>query len=269
MAEHEKTEKHEEGHGGGSHGGGGHGGGGHGGGEHEEHEGAPEWLISFADNVALMMGFFVILLAMNMKKETAGGIGGEKAMGGRPSNEMADFVLAMREGFNNPVNVNSTNPAEADLVKRKREKESESNEAGRKGKNEKVQSVRPHSDFSNLGGQATFVEGSAALSETEKAGVKRIAETVAGLRWMVEVRGHVSAAESVRDPRAGWRMSFDRAYAAGQALVEGGMDWKQIRLVACGTNGSMASGRQYDSTMLRGDQRAEIVVTNEPMPDAH
>lgn len=44
---------HEEGHGKKGHGG--HGGHGHGGG-HEEHAGAPEWLISFADNVALLMG---------------------------------------------------------------------------------------------------------------------------------------------------------------------------------------------------------------------
>ena len=61
MADHDEHGEHEEGHGGGSHGGG------HAAGGHEEgHEGAPEWLISFADNVALMMGFFVILLAMNM-----------------------------------------------------------------------------------------------------------------------------------------------------------------------------------------------------------
>ncbi|MCL4212087.1 MAG: hypothetical protein KJZ68_15650, partial [Phycisphaerales bacterium] len=40
---------------------------GHGGGGHEEgHEGAPEWLISFADMVMLMMGFFVILFALNV-----------------------------------------------------------------------------------------------------------------------------------------------------------------------------------------------------------
>src|SRR6185295_16371327 len=97
----ETHEKHGEGEGhgggGGGHGGGGHGGGGHGGGGgHEEgHEGAPEWLISFADNVALIMGFFVILLAMNMAKKTAGGIGGEANMGGHPNeaNSMIDFAI--------------------------------------------------------------------------------------------------------------------------------------------------------------------------------
>jgi outer membrane protein OmpA-like peptidoglycan-associated protein len=181
---------------------------------------------------------------------------------------MIDFVLAMREGFNNPVSMGSTNPSEKQLVARLRQKQAESNEQGRTGRNERVQSVRP-SNFSNLGGSANFLEGSSMLSETEKEGVKQIAQAVWGLRWIVEVRGHVSAAESVRDPRAGWKLSYERAYATAQALVDGGMDWKQIRLVACGTNGSVTPGRQYDSSALRGDQRAEIIVTNEPMPDGH
>ena len=98
MAEKEHKEGHE--HEGGSHGGGGHGAHGGGGGHAEgEHEGAPEWLISFADNVALMMGFFVILLAMNMKDPTAGGIGGKDKNGGAPDSKSVDFVIAIRDAF--------------------------------------------------------------------------------------------------------------------------------------------------------------------------
>src|SRR5437773_3233542 len=95
------------------------GGGGHHGGGHEEaHEGAPEWLISFADNVALMMGFFVILLAMNMAKPTLGGIGGAAKNTTDSSPEMEDFAIEVRKAFNVPVDINSTNPNEAPLVRR-------------------------------------------------------------------------------------------------------------------------------------------------------
>src|SRR5690349_16579558 len=105
---------------GGGHGGGGHGGGGHGGGGHEEHEGAPEWLISFADNVTLMMGFFVIMLALNMKPASSSGGESEskQAGSGTPAEVTLDTVLAIREAFNNPVKLDSKDPRELALIKR-------------------------------------------------------------------------------------------------------------------------------------------------------
>src|SRR2546422_8382074 len=81
----------------------------HAGAAHEEHEGAPEWLISFADNTALMMGFFVILLAMNMKAPVAhSGIGSQDKNSGPSPNEL-DFVIALRDAFN-PIDLASDNP---------------------------------------------------------------------------------------------------------------------------------------------------------------
>src|SRR5436190_22316472 len=97
----------------------GHGGHGSGGGHEEAHEGAPEWLISFADNVTLMMGFFVIMLAMNMKSPTTGGMGGRDKNGDPPSSpDMIDAALAIREGFNNPVSLASTDPNDLPLIRR-------------------------------------------------------------------------------------------------------------------------------------------------------
>src|ERR1043165_6076373 len=140
---HEHSESHGKAHK--SHGGG-HGGGGH----DEEHAGAPEWLISFADNVVLMMGFFVILLAMNMAKQT------EEAM--------LDFTLGVREAFNNPVDMNSKDPKEEALRQRliQRAGRSETRSPGVKGHEHDVQSIRPSAYYA-LSGSVPFPENSAEL----------------------------------------------------------------------------------------------------------
>lgn len=242
-------------------------GGGHGGGHAEgEHEGAPEWLISFADNVMLQMGFFVILLALNMGPKGGGQGEAQGAAQTMEQNEsFVDWALAVRAAFNNPVDPNSTRPQDAALVQRLRERQGAS-DRGRTGENERVESVRP-TGFSSLGGTIRFIDGSAALSAAERDAVTQIARGIRGLRWMVEVRGHVSPAESIRDPRAGWRLSHERAYAVAAALVEDGLEWSQIRLVSSGPNAPLTEGRVYDAQALRSNQRAEIIVTNEPMPD--
>jgi hypothetical protein len=96
---------------------GGHGGG-HGG-SHEEHEGAPEWLISFADMVMLMMGFFVIMFALNSQPKggNAGG-GGEQSEGVANEPDIIDFAIAVRRAFHNEVDLSSTDPKDQLLIQR-------------------------------------------------------------------------------------------------------------------------------------------------------
>jgi flagellar motor protein MotB len=249
----------EGGHGG--HGSGGHGG--HGGGEHEE-SGAPEWLISFADNVALLMGFFVILLAMNMKKPTAGGIGGEEK---NPNEEMAaDMVLSIRSAFNNAVDPGSDNPAEAWLVKRMRERANvgETKSPGPDGKDKNNQAVRP-SDYVRPAGYALFADGSSAMTAEGKDNMARVAEQLRGTRWIVEVRGHVSAVEANHNKEQAMGLAYARAVAAARILVIEGMRWDQLRVVACADN-ERATPMARDDQGQRNNQRIEVVETKEVMP---
>ncbi len=264
MADHE----HEE-HGGESHGGGGHGGGGHapGGGHHEEGEaGAPEWLISFADNVALLMGFFVILLAMNMKKDTPGGIGGEAEMGGTPDAAMIDFVMAMREAFNNPIDMASTDPREQEIIQlAKTIGRGESSQPESHGSGKESQARRP-TNFSNLGGTIAFDDGAKELSPRGEQLVKQIARKIKDLRFIIEVHGHASPSEVKRDDDRAMELSYLRARAVRNALIREGLRPSQLVMKQAGSY-SRVVARTYDREKDRDNQRVEIVVTQLEAPD--
>lgn len=268
--------EHQEG-GGGHDGGGGHGAAGGGHKKHaphppheEGHEGAPEWLISFADNVMLQMGFFVILLALALKSTVGGPSGAERGGARQPSPEQLDFAIAVREAFNNPVDINSTDPGDLLLVRRLRSRDgdgqAEARQAGLRGGDHEVQWIRP-GEAVNSGGQIPFESHSAALTEAGRAAVTELTQLLRGCRTMLEVRGHCSAAEAFEQPDRGMRLAYERAFVVAQALVEGGLSWEQLRLTACGANERVTSP-SYDKVAQRSNQRVEVAELEQAAPNA-
>lgn len=260
-------EQHAEGHSGGGHGGGGHGGGGHGGGGHEEaHEGAPEWLISFADNVALMMGFFVILLAMNM------GPKGSPVQGGAPSevenndaqaDRQMDFVIGVRAAFNNPIS--ESNPADAALVKRQKQRDviGETRQPGPAGDKKDLQAIDTGT-LVNITASVGFPEGLSDLSDEAKKVLEEASENLRGMKWVIEVRGHASSVEAGRDKRRAMQLAYARGLAAAEELVAHGLVWENLRVVSCADN-ERATPLAQSKSGHQNNQRAEIVISQEPV----
>lgn len=261
----EQGEGHGGGHGGGGHGAGSHGGG-HGGGEHEE-SGAPEWLISFADNVALLMGFFVILLAMNMVKPKAGGIGGENKYPSAEDSRMIDFVIEMRKAFHSPIDINSKDPALAPIIKRmkQRAQQGETTEPGPEGTKKNNQAIEP-SEYVNLTGVVPFPEFASTVSPEGSETLRQLAEKLTGIKWIIEVRGHVSAAEAAAGNNRGMDLAFTRASACATELVNTGLKWAQLRVVACGDN-ERRTPLARDKAAHQSNQRVEVVITKETIAE--
>jgi flagellar motor protein MotB len=250
--------------GGGGHGEGGHGGG-HGGGHEEGHEGAPEWLISFADNVALLMGFFVILLAMNMGPKadpTQGGVKGEHG-GGFPADPAMEAIIGIRDAFHTKLDPND--PDDLKILKYKMQRDAgRANEPGIPGSFTDVQAIQKGA-FKQVTGSVLFDDGSALISPAARKTIGEVATKIRDQRWIIDVRGHVSPFESMRDNTKAMNLSHERAMAVAQALVESGLRWESLRVVACGSNDRVVA-RTFDAQEDRSNQRVEVVVTNEPVP---
>lgn len=262
------ADKHDDKEHGKAHGGGGHGHGGGGGGHEEAHEGAPEWLISFADNVTLMMGFFVILLAMNLKPASSGGGGDSKEPGNpQPAPEMLDLALAIRDAFNNPVDPSSASPLDLPLIQRLLERSglSTAEQTGQVGREHDVRSIRKSFYFSPAG-SIPFDAESAALSPAGSESLRQMQKVVRGHNLVIDIRGHASAAEAFSRPDRGVRLSYERSMSVAEALVAEGIPWTQLRIIACG-DGERIQSVSYDDKGHQANQRVEIIVSDQVVTD--
>jgi len=233
----------------GKHGDGGHGhGGGHGGGGHEEEEeaGAPEWLISFADMVMLLMGFFVILFALNVQPKggNAGG-GGEETEGvaAQPLEIDPEFIESVRRAFHNPLNPDDPQDAEV-LHAIAQRGAGHASDPGVKGAETEVRSPRDIDFF----GQAVDVPFSRHELEPGEEGDAIITEFAArhhGRQNVIEVRGHTDEVEAFKDPAKAFRIAIERATAVADRLAAAGIDWDRLRVTASGT----AEPRRRDRAM--------------------
>lgn len=234
---------------------------------HEEHEHEEGWIVSFADNVLLMMGFFVILLAMNMgPKGTSAGSGTDSKGSGTDNAGVLDLAIAVREAFHNPVDLNSTVQADQPLIRRLKERQTRGEERtrGPVGEDQKAQTIR-QTDWTGDDGFVSFADNEFILTETAKNTIKQFSERVAGTRWMVEIRGHASRWESWGDERKARFLSYERAWVAGNELIRHGVSWDQIRLVAGGDAEPFRSSSR-DKQDRASNQRAELLVLKEQAP---
>lgn len=243
-----------------------HGAGGH---DDEEHEGAPEWLISFADLVMLIMGFFVILYALNATPPARAGADGDsdgEAAASVPFDRWAEFVWNTRKAFGNPIDLNTTDPELRKVVDwYYSEGPGRAMDEGEDGEQTEVHSPSKSGERS-LMVDVKFGHDTDYLTDQARVSLSKLAKQVRGLPMKIEIHGHASSGEVGRDSEAGLALSFERAMTVGRALAEHGIEWRRMEFVAAGNNDPFNS-HPVDSADDAPNRRVEVRVTNRAATD--
>ena len=230
----------------------------------DEHQGAPEWMISFADMVMLMMGFFVILFALNVQPKggEAGG-GGEEAEGVamQPQEIDPSLVEAIRRAFHSPLN--PSDPRDADVLNALRERgEGDASDVGVHGVEHRMRSPR---DIEYYGGgvDVPFEYRTSAVSHEALKMIGEFAREHDGHRYVIEIRGHSSQPEAFNRPEEGMDLGWSRAKAVYTQLIEDGISSDRLRVVSAGVSEPRAA-RVGMRTRAEDDQRAEVLLRRDP-----
>lgn len=227
-------------------------------------EGAPEWMVTFGDMMALLLTFFILLqMFSELKRE----------------HEYQRVITAVKEafGFSGGIGVLPVDDVplkslieqlEAMAVETNKEsKISQNNVEGMDGPQMRVKSVRDGIQFS-IGGPSTFDELSAEVKPGVRRQLEKLALMLRGRNNKVVIRGHAAAVRLPEDSQ--WKdldeLSFARAQNIKDVLLELGIDNRVFRLEAVGTR-EPVKPRAVDPLDLAENRRVEIILTEQLVDD--
>jgi chemotaxis protein MotB len=194
-------------------------------------EGIPEWMVSYADMITIMMAFFVVMYALSGKKD-------ESSL--RPVLSALKQQFGPRWPYANllPGFFRPRNP-HFDRLNR------DGTPTGKAGRGAAADdpAARPARMFRPAeglvrGGCIFFEDSSVALSRYQKLQLQRVVAELSGKPQKIEIRGHASRRPLPPDApfRDHWDLAYARSRAALEYLVAQGIDPKRIRMAVAGSH---------------------------------
>jgi chemotaxis protein MotB len=200
-------------------------------------EGLPEWIMSYADMITILMAFFVVMYSM--------------APTGEVTAKQEEVMKSLREQFGPKwtgmtalgpgpyVQLNS--PLASLETAGSREKGNNKKGVGSKKlrpiENRQPASLRPGNQPS-VGGTVYFDDDSTQVTPSQEKALSGAIREIGGKALRLEVRGHTSR-RPPDDPqkyRDNWDLAYERARNVMDYLVKSGIDPKRIRLAVAADN---------------------------------
>jgi len=224
-------------------------------------EGLPEWIMSYADMITILMAFFVVMYSMAGNKDTAK----EQAVLKSLRNQFGPMVSGW--GSLLPILMKHHNTSSVDLPYKGGTKSRNKNRGGAE------QRRKPEGDYarmhtpwpgeqSRVGGVVYFPENSDVLTPAQEQSLDLAAAELGGKPQKIEIRGHTSRratrSGATEDP---WNLAYARCRAVMQYLVAHGIDPQRIRLGVAGDNEPAVEGGTPSPYVGHG--RVEVFMLNE------
>ena len=200
--------------------------------EEETASNVPEWFVTFADMMSLLLAFFIMLVSISSFQEPK---------------QFQSMVAILQEQFgHNPsqgeVEKNLVVAASADDITDAR----------------KSSSTLP-------GGVITFAGLATELTEHNKRELHQIVRQLLETDTIIEIRGH--SAQITIDPQSGirnvWDLADRRCHSTMKFLIEQGIDPNRLRLANAGISEPLYNGA--DTLRLRENSRVEIRLMGDGM----
>jgi chemotaxis protein MotB len=228
----------------------------------EKPDGAPEWMVSFADMITIMMSFFVIMFAL---------VSGQAAKGKHERQQAAFASLQNRFGPKYQPFASwglTLGGSPAKTSGRRVKSKDRSTPAGDQSGETKVLNherarirVPGHGERVVVGGVVFFDERSHALNGPQQDRLKLIAEEIAGKPQEVEIIGHASGrplpAGSPYQDR--WDLAYARCRQMVKLLTAMKIDPERLKIGVDQSAGARAVG---DAAAPGEDSQIDVYLTD-------
>ena len=230
-------------------------------GKKQHHDGhmSEGWITSLADLMTLLMGFFVILCSMMVPKDFAA------------DPEFLKVAAAIKEAFKYVPPSDSQDPIDLQILlsklnnsKGKSGTSAKPGEAavrsrGMVGRHDMVTTIRTGSQ-TTIGGVVGFAADSSALTPEQENNIAMIADQIRGHMNVFIVKGHTSRDEEYKLQKTAKDLSYDRALAVVQKLVDLGVARESLRIVSCRDYEPKREGT-YSEVTRADNRRVEVIAT--------